>query len=140
MNSPRPASARPGYGYVYIVAMHHAGPIKIGSSKNPKKRIAELETSSGRHFLLCFVSEQATDYVEAEKSLHDKFKRDRMVGEWFDTSFWLAFEALNEMPMQSITKKQADELTEADLRRAADRIRPISAAEATAMGITTQWL
>lgn len=66
-------------GCVYIVKAD--GLYKIGSSKRPHKRIAQLRTASPFiepvHHIQCFA------WREVERFLHRVFASKRVVGEWF---------------------------------------------------------
>lgn len=57
--------------------------IKIGYSKNPNKRIKQLNTGNAKKLILI-------GYVNGdknkEKELHCQFSQDRLNGEWFSPS------------------------------------------------------
>lgn len=57
-----------------------SGPIKIGVSKDPKRRLAGLQTNSPYHLKLLAI---APGGVEEERFLHAKFAHLRLKGEWF---------------------------------------------------------
>lgn len=70
-------------GYVYFV-QSSAGPIKIGSSKNPRRRIKLLDI--GASVLTLLATEQHPGGKEAylaEKAYHARFSASNVKGEWF---------------------------------------------------------
>ena len=74
-----------GYGnYVYIVEAESTNRVKIGFSKNPERRIKDLNGGSpvALH-LLCLLKVASPS---AEKLLHRLFEKDRIKGEWFRKS------------------------------------------------------
>ncbi len=60
------------------------GLTKIGISKHPSKRAAELENASGVAVELVASWETARPAIEVEQSLHRIFSDRRKSGEWFD--------------------------------------------------------
>lgn len=60
-----------------------SGPIKIGISKNPKRRLHGLQTTSPYH--LKILATKPGD-IEEERRLHSKFAHLRLKGEWFQRS------------------------------------------------------
>lgn len=70
--------------YTYFIAKGWPGPIKIGKSKNPAKRLRQLQTASPERLHL-------VAYIEGdvEKELHRRFHGDRIRGEWFEPEEWL---------------------------------------------------
>jgi len=65
---------------VYFIQSIDGGPVKIGSSNNPTKRLEELKI--GSPVPLRIIGEIAGD-EKREKQLHEKFKDCRLHGEWF---------------------------------------------------------
>ena len=67
----------------YIYAITDGKNIKIGYSKNPKKRIKQLSTgsSSNLYLLLYFEGDK-----KLEKQIHNSFKKIRYNGEWLDVT------------------------------------------------------
>ncbi|MDO9520607.1 MAG: GIY-YIG nuclease family protein [Pseudohongiella sp.] len=55
--------------------------IKIGFSKNPGKRIRELQTGSSRKLAILGWIESGDSFLE--KALHLKYQQHRLNGEWF---------------------------------------------------------
>jgi len=64
----------------YFVQAGKEGPIKIGRSKNPVKRMKTIQADS---WLDCFLLGLST---EREKYLHERFKQHHIRGEWFSPS------------------------------------------------------
>lgn len=69
-------------GFVYLVR-NHLGHIKIGKAKNPRSRFSNLQTASSSQLELLHVIE-TNAMAQAESSLHAKFEKRRVRGEWFD--------------------------------------------------------
>ncbi len=69
-------------GYLYILQSGEY--LKIGISKNhPRQRVKQLQTGSAQEIkLLKFYRRK--DYKQLEKYLHQKFRRRRIRGEWFN--------------------------------------------------------
>lgn len=67
-------------GYVYFIQGLCGGAIKIGFSKNPEKRLAELQTGypDTLTILLMIPGTEAT-----ERAIHREFEASRLKGEWF---------------------------------------------------------
>ena len=71
--------------YVYIVQSLEDGFFKIGVSKNPKKRICQLQTGNSSELKL--IESYFSKYAyKIEKALHNQFSYLRKEGEWFDLS------------------------------------------------------
>lgn len=73
-------------GYVYIAALD-SGHIKIGKSRAPWERIKHFNTIMPLpvHTLYWFYCDNC---AAAESSLHQRYKKYRTVGEWFDLPYW----------------------------------------------------
>lgn len=67
-------------GYVYFIQGLCGGAIKIGFSKNPEKRLAELQTGypDSLTIILMIPGTEAT-----ERAIHREFEASRLKGEWF---------------------------------------------------------
>jgi Meiotically up-regulated gene 113 len=59
------------------------GPIKIGISKNPIRRLRALQTPNAKPLTLLGVMEGD---LETERDIHRQFRNSRIRGEWFCTS------------------------------------------------------
>ena len=71
--------------FIYIIQLGDTGIYKIGISKDPHKRIKQLQTKCPIPLNLIFFN-YGHDYDFAERYLHYHFKRQRVKGEWFDLS------------------------------------------------------
>ena len=67
---------------VYFVQSEN-GSIKIGYAKNPLNRLSGLQTSSSEKLSLLGV---ISGGMEVENTLHDRFKTEKIRGEWFKPS------------------------------------------------------
>jgi len=69
-----------GAGFVYFIQASQGGPVKIGTSRSPERRLARLQESSGFDLALLTV-------VPGNRSLESKIHRElsawRLRGEWF---------------------------------------------------------
>jgi hypothetical protein len=83
-------------GHVYILESEE-GPVKIGISGDPEKRVREISLASGRRFTRVFISPKVSRNAEIEAMLHQRFKEHRRPGEWFDVRFDDAVGALHEI-------------------------------------------
>lgn len=69
------------YG-VYFIQQGKGGPIKIGISTNPHKRLVALQIGSPVQLKLLAVMN--TNHPGTEHLLHRRFSHLRMAGEWFE--------------------------------------------------------
>jgi len=67
---------------VYLIKDSLTGYIKIGKSKHPQKRLAQLQTGTGGKLVLLQAFDVENDLV-VEKRLHQMFWKSRKRGEWF---------------------------------------------------------
>lgn len=77
---PRPEARIRAKEHVYFIQVGEHGPIKIGVSKSPGKRLAQLQTSHAEPLQLRAVQVGGRDL---EMALHERFAAYRMSGEWF---------------------------------------------------------
>lgn len=70
--------------YVYLILSLESGSLKIGISKNPKKRIMQLQTGSSGSELKLLKEYRSKYYLEIEKALHSRFSHIKKHGEWFE--------------------------------------------------------
>lgn len=90
--------------FVYFIS-DESGPIKIGKSKNPRARLASMQTSSHTPLSILGVIDDADDLKE--KDLHRKFDAIRLKGEWFQrTPELLDFIAENSMSSEGLYWEQ----------------------------------
>lgn len=66
---------------LYFVQTRGTGRIKIGRSKNPKRRLQTLQTGNAKELRLV-ASLEGLGWRERE--IHEKLKEWRVSGEWFD--------------------------------------------------------
>lgn len=69
-----------GVGWVYFISWSADSPVKIGFSTDPTGRLAALQTS---HPYRLYVEGVIEGSYEDEQSLHYRFKKSRLEGEWF---------------------------------------------------------
>ena len=66
---------------LYFIQAADTGMIKVGRSKNPKKRLQSLQTGCGNRLKLIAVFE---GQGWREKEIHRDLREFRKEGEWFD--------------------------------------------------------
>lgn len=71
--------------YVYLIQSLEDGYYKIGISKNPQKRIKQLQTGNSSELKL-IVFYQSDIANKIENVLHNRYSHFRKEGEWFDLS------------------------------------------------------
>ena len=72
--------------YIYAIGPKH-GPIKIGYSKTPQKRVNELQTGHHEKLYLHYYAEIDDNKAEIiEHLIHRSNNHRRINGEWFDLS------------------------------------------------------
>lgn len=72
--------------YIYSIGPKN-GPIKIGYSKSPEKRLGELQTGHPEKLYLHYTAEVDDKKVEIiEHLIHRSNNHRRINGEWFDLS------------------------------------------------------
>jgi hypothetical protein len=69
--------------YVYLIYSTENGYYKIGISKNPTKRVNQLQTGNGERLVLKETF-KTKYYLDVEKSLHGIYGDFRRHGEWFE--------------------------------------------------------
>lgn len=114
-------AAKRGGGFVYAVAFNADGPVKIGKSVRPRVRLAEIETTAGARLAHIHVTEECTNFDEMEAGLHEALAQHRAVGEWFNLPFRDAVEAVNS---RRLNPSSCPEVSEDELREAAERVKP----------------
>ena len=73
--------------YLYVIAGEYEGPVKIGYSVNPEKRVRQLQT--GAAYKLSVYYQQNVNEREArkiERNIHRTLGHLRSHGEWFNLS------------------------------------------------------
>lgn len=71
--------------FLYIISASEQGPVKLGFSQDPAKRVKQLQTGS-RETLKLFHTEEVDDarVKIAERALHRLVGHHRISGEWFN--------------------------------------------------------
>jgi hypothetical protein len=72
-------------GFVYLIQNEHNHLIKIGVSKNPYRRIRQLQTGNDSILRLLGII-KVEDAFSVERLLHTRYAKDRVSGEWFSVS------------------------------------------------------
>ena len=76
---------------LYIIQSDNFGAIKIGRSKDPQKRLKELQTGNPNKLKLIATFK---DKGWLEKILHEKLAKYRLNGEWF------SYECVGSIPVE----------------------------------------
>lgn len=84
-------------GHVYVIQGDDGGPVKIGISSDPRKRLSAIQAASGRLLSRVWVSAEVLNPRSIEASMHGRFRASRSAGEWFDVEFDEAVRAASEM-------------------------------------------
>jgi predicted GIY-YIG superfamily endonuclease len=71
--------------YVYLISDSNTYNYKIGISNNPERRVKTLQTGNDNklkivHKIICEY------YSDVEKALHNRYKFNKINGEWFELS------------------------------------------------------
>jgi hypothetical protein len=70
--------------YLYVIAAHPEGPVKLGMSANPEKRLRQLQTGHAEPLSLFHVEPiEAARCRLFERLLHRDIGCHRKQGEWF---------------------------------------------------------
>ena len=99
--------------YIYVVKGDEEN-IKIGVTKSPETRLAQLQTGSSRKIDYAFIAPVSGDPYAIEKEAHAMLARSRLSGEWFDVPPELAIAAVTGAAAklgQSLTAKPDEELS-----------------------------
>jgi len=72
--------------YIYFAREEVSGRYKIGISKDPERRIKELNVGNPEKLILDYTYLTNGNGFESESIAHERFKRHRLNGEWFDKS------------------------------------------------------
>jgi hypothetical protein len=80
--------------YVYLLQTSESGTYKIGISKNPEKRVKELQT--GNPEIITIKEKFLTEYYfNIETSLHGYYAPDHKRGEWFNLGLLQEMDFIN---------------------------------------------
>lgn len=88
-------------GFVYIFEAHF-GRVKIGSTKNVKRRITVIEALSGGVRRNLCLSAACSNYRRIENALHKLFDANRTHSEWFNVSFNEVVNALKQQKLEPV--------------------------------------
>lgn len=69
--------------YVYLIS-NNLNQYKIGISKNPKRRIKELQTGNDSNLFIVNQYMSKKYYKQIEKALHNTYKHCNILNEWFE--------------------------------------------------------
>lgn len=81
---------------IYIMKWE-SGEIKIGVSKNVKKRKKNIETSGMMKIANVYKTNPCSNPYEIEAIMHERFKKSRIQGEWFSCDMGTAILALDKV-------------------------------------------
>ncbi|WP_241610280.1 GIY-YIG nuclease family protein [Rosenbergiella epipactidis] len=71
--------------FIYYIQNVATGNVKIGISQNPEERRKHLQTGCDGELVIVAVK-KAENRFKDEKLIHDKFKSEKIHGEWFSSS------------------------------------------------------
>lgn len=84
---------------VYVIASA-SGRVKIGIAYDPEERLKQLQTGSFQRLRILGLLQGGS---QLESYLHEKFKYQRLVGEWFEPNMrmirWMLREGILPTPM-----------------------------------------
>jgi predicted GIY-YIG superfamily endonuclease len=69
--------------YVYLIT-NNLNQYKIGISKNPKRRIKELQTGNDSNLFIVNQYKSEKHYKKIETALHHTYKHCNVINEWFE--------------------------------------------------------
>ena len=95
--------------FIYIIASTEDGPVKIGFSKDPERRLKALQTGSAQKLNLYHVEPFESDDIKlVEDMLHQENRFRRCGGEWFTMSVTQAIAEVKYVAIPGIhpTKKK----------------------------------
>jgi hypothetical protein len=79
--------------YLYVIASSPEGPVKLGRSADPKRRVRQLQTGHSETLRLYLSEEVSAAEVNAmERAVHKTIGYKRLRGEWFDITVEEAIE------------------------------------------------
>lgn len=71
--------------YVYVIASSPEGPVKVGCSKHPDKRLKQLQTGHSEVLELAYTTAVPAAQVRLmERVIHETNRHRKVHGEWFD--------------------------------------------------------
>lgn len=84
----------PGGGFVYVIRGDH-GMTKVGSSTNPDRRLAELQTGSPYRLWIDYRIAASGPAADVEFAAHEILDPHRGIGEWFSVPTEAAIAAIH---------------------------------------------
>ncbi len=69
--------------YIYLIS-NNLNQYKIGISKNPKRRIKELQTGNDSNLFVVSQYKSEKYYKKIETALHNTYKHCNVLNEWFE--------------------------------------------------------
>ncbi len=81
--------------FVYLIS-NNLNQYKIGISKNPKRRIKELQTGNDNNLMLINQYKSEKYYKQIETALHNTYKYCNVLNEWFELTNEQAINFINE--------------------------------------------
>lgn len=81
--------------YVYLIRSKETNRYKIGKSKNPEKRLKQLQTGSSEQLELIEKFQSKYPFL-IESTMHNRYSYVKMIGEWFDLPYLNKSDFINE--------------------------------------------
>lgn len=81
MSSRQVADSSSRRSYVYFIQAQEGGPVKIGWTVNPHKRLKALQAASPYKLVIRYTLRGTQ---QLEHYLHERFASSRLEGEWFE--------------------------------------------------------
>lgn len=104
---------------IYFIGSIEQGAVKIGRAKDPKKRLAQLQTGNSNKLTLFAVVENVTP--EYEFKLHKLMDHIRLEGEWFQLTDELIYFMINKTNT-NFTTSFDEELSQNELKKVMDNL------------------
>lgn len=84
--------------YVYVVGNECGSSVKIGHTKNIEQRLSQLQTGYPDQLTVFFTktTETLNEARQLEDAAHNRLRRYRQTGEWFDVSASVAQKAIED--------------------------------------------
>lgn len=105
---------------IYFIQCGKNGPIKIGSSDEPDKRMEQLQVGCPYELKMLWKyrenGDNTADYETREVDIHKKFQHERVRGEWFhpsrDLVNFISAEMENSITVTFVNFKEFIDITE----------------------------
>lgn len=82
--------------FIYLLKQENESKYKIGTSKNPEKRIRTLQTGNSDKIVLVNKYKSLKFYKKIEYALHNQYSHLKSNGEWFDLTLEEEVNFLND--------------------------------------------